>query len=49
MMNDVRVCGRSDLNRVAVGKRRSDAAMDVVMEMATEVKPIAVETTGTTI
>jgi len=43
---EVRGSQRSDLDTGAAGDRRSDTPMDVVMEMATTVTPIAADTAG---
>jgi hypothetical protein len=49
MMTEARVSGRSDLDTGEAGDGRSDAPMDVAMEMATAATPVAAGTTGTTI
>jgi len=48
-MTDVRVSGRSDLDAGEAENGRSDAPMDVAMEMATAATSIAGETAGATI
>jgi len=48
-MPEFRVSGRSDLHAGKAGKGRSDAPMDVAMEMAMAATPNAVETADTTI
>jgi len=48
-MTQIRVSGRSDLDEGEAGKGRSDAPMDVAMEMATAAPPIAAETVGAAI
>jgi hypothetical protein len=45
-MTEARASGRRDLDTGQAGDGRSDAHMDVAMEMATAVTPIAAETTG---
>jgi len=49
VMTEARVSGRSDLDKGEAGDGRSDAPMDVAMEMATAATPVAAETAGTTI
>jgi hypothetical protein len=49
MMTEVRVSGRSDLDAGEAGDGRSDAPMEVAMEMATGATPVAAETAGATI
>jgi hypothetical protein len=49
VMTEVKGRERSDLDTGEAGDGRSDAPMDVAMEMATTVTPIAAETTGATI
>ena len=49
VMTEFRVSGRSDLDVGEAGNGRSDAPMDVVMDMATAVTSIAAETAGATI
>ena len=46
MITEFRVSGRSDLDAGDAGNGRSDATMDVAMEMATVVIAIAAETEG---
>jgi len=48
-MSEARVSGKSDLDTEEARDGRSDAPMDVAMEMATEATPVAAETTGATI
>jgi hypothetical protein len=48
-MTEFRVSGRSDLDAGEAGKGRSDAPMDVAMEMATAATPIALEDAGSPI
>jgi hypothetical protein len=48
-MTEVRVSGRSDLDAGEAGDGRSDASMEVAMEMATAATPVAAETAGATI
>jgi len=48
-MTEFRVSGRSDLDAGEAENGRSDAPMDVAMEMATEATSIAAETAGATI
>jgi len=48
-MTEFRVSMRSDLDAGEAGKGRSDATMDVAMEMATAATPIAAETVGSAI
>jgi hypothetical protein len=48
-MTEIRVSGRSDLDAGEAGDGRSDAPMEVAMEMATAVTPVATETGGATI
>jgi len=48
-MTEARVSGRSNLDTGEGGDGRSDAPMDVAMEMAMAVTPVAVETAGATI
>jgi len=49
VMTEARVSGRSDLDTGEAGDGRSNAPMDVAMEMATAATPVAAETAGTTI
>jgi len=48
-MSEARVSERIDLDMGEAGNRRSDAHMDVAMEMATAATSIAMETAGATI
>ena len=48
MMTEFRVSGRSDLDAGEAGVRRSDAPLDVAMEMMTAAKSISAETGGAT-
>jgi hypothetical protein len=48
-MTEIRVSGRSDLGMEEAGNGRTDAPINVAMEMATVATPIAEETVGTTI
>jgi len=48
-MTEFRVSRRSDLDAGEAGNERSDAPMDVPMEMATVATAIAAETAGATI
>jgi len=48
-MTEFRVSGRSDLEAGKAGNGRSDALMNVAMQMATEATSIAAETVGATI
>jgi hypothetical protein len=48
-MTEFRVSGRSDLDAGEAENGRSDAPMDVAMEMATAATSIAAETAGATI
>jgi len=48
-MTEVRGSERSDLHTGEAGKGRSDAPMDVAMEIATTATSIAAETAGATI
>jgi len=48
-MTEFRVTVRSDLDAGEAEKGRSDAPMDVAMEMATVATPIAAETAGAAI
>jgi len=48
-MTEFRVRGRSDLDAGEAGDVRSDAPMDVAMEMITAATSIAAETVGATI
>jgi adenylate kinase len=48
-MTEVRGRERSDLDKGEVRDRRSDASIDVAMEMATTVTPFAAQITGATI
>jgi hypothetical protein len=45
-MTEARASGRSDLDTGEAGDGRSDAPMEVVMEMATVATPVAAETAG---
>jgi hypothetical protein len=47
VISKVTVSDRSDLDTVEVGDKRSDAPMDMAMEIATAVSPIAVDTAST--
>jgi len=49
VMTEVRVSERSDLDTGVAGDGRSDAPMDLAMEMATAATPTAAETAGRTI
>jgi hypothetical protein len=49
MMTEFRVSGGSDLHPGEAGNGRSDAPVDVAMEMATVATAIAMETAGATI
>jgi len=49
VITEVRGSKRSDLDTGEAGDRRSDAPMDVAMEMATMATPIAAETAGAAI
>jgi hypothetical protein len=48
-MTEFRVSGRRDLDAGIAGYGRSDAPVDVAMEMATAVTAIAAESAGATI